>query len=306
MKSGIAAALIILSVAFAAHAASNNIIALQGRAVNATTGQLLASGDVTLKVYTQPADGTLTYEENFTNVIFNGTFNIVAGNATNLSLLYNTRYWMEIYIGSIEVIGDGTGSGRQPFYPTSGPLNAGEINLSTGGTIETRLGVIFSNMTAVNTTLSSDITALNLTAGSKYNTSGGILSGNFNASGYFGDFSTLNVRSTSSFGDTITSIGNILIGGGYGAGGITLQTNGDIFTNGSLFLTGNITVQDITNINITGGFFPSLDDNFDIGSSLLRWNAIYLTTANITGGNYNASGYADINDLNARGLTNYY
>lgn len=367
----LAVVFIILSLAFAVQAASQNIIALQGRAVNSTTGQLLSSGSVTLRIYSAPTGGTLAYEENFTSAIFNGTFNVVAGNSSSLSLLYNTRYWLELRIGSIEVIGSSTGAGRQPFYPTSGPADATEINISSGGTIEARLNVLSSNLTSVNTSLavlntrqsadnatlsnridtvstdsgvlSSNLTAVNTSLalvnarqsadnttltnliGTKLNLGGGTMTGNLNVSGYFGDFLTLtvgsllraanvnssgygdfdilNVRTTSAFGSTITSLGNILVGGGYGAGGITLKTDGDILINGSLFMTGNITVQDITNINITGGLYPSIDDNFGIGLSRLRWNALYVTGANITSGNYNASGYADVNNLNVRGLT---
>ncbi|MBI2173558.1 MAG: hypothetical protein HYT73_05150 [Candidatus Aenigmarchaeota archaeon] len=149
----LAVVFIILSLAFAVQAASQNIIALQGRAVNSTTGQLLSSGSVTLRIYSAPTGGTLAYEENFTSAIFNGTFNVVAGNSSSLSLLYNTRYWLELRIGSIEVIGSSTGAGRQPFYPTSGPADATEINISSGGTIEARLNVLSSNLTSVNTSL---------------------------------------------------------------------------------------------------------------------------------------------------------
>src|SRR3989338_4664736 len=149
------AAFIVLTLAFASEAASQSIIALQGRAVNSATGQLLTSGNVTLRIYTAKTSGTLAYEENFTSAIFNGTFNIVAGNNTDLNLTYNTRYWMELLIDGTTVIGSGTGSGRHPFYPTSGPKDATEINLSTGGTIEARLNTLSSNLTAINNSFSN-------------------------------------------------------------------------------------------------------------------------------------------------------
>ncbi|MDI6721554.1 MAG: carbohydrate binding domain-containing protein, partial [Candidatus Aenigmarchaeota archaeon] len=171
--AGIALLVIIFSLAFASHAATRNIIALQGRATNATTGQLLSSGNVTLRIFSAQSGGTYTYEENFTNAIFNGTFNVISGNSTDLNLTYNTKYWMELLINNASVIGAGIGSGRQPFYPTSGPKDATEISLSTGGTAEARLD-----------TLSSNITALNLTVGTKFNNTGGNIGGNVNITGY--------------------------------------------------------------------------------------------------------------------------
>jgi hypothetical protein len=73
---------------------------------------------------------------------------------------------------------------------------------------------------------------------------------------------------------TIDTSKNILVGGGFGSGGITLYTYGDIWMNGSLFLTGNITSADISNIDVNGTFTPVIDNTFDLGNSTNRWRNI--------------------------------
>ena len=64
---------------------------------------------------------------------------------------------------------------------------------------------------------------------------------------------------------------NLVLGSGFGSGGSTLETDGDVFIGGNLHIIGNISNTDITHLNINGSLFPSLDAMFDLGNNSLRW-----------------------------------
>ena len=73
---------------------------------------------------------------------------------------------------------------------------------------------------------------------------------------------------------TIQTTSDLTIGGGFASGGITLEADGDIWVNGSLFIIGNISNVNVNNININGSLYPTLDALFDLGSNTLRWRNI--------------------------------
>jgi hypothetical protein len=109
---------------------------------------------------------------------------------------------------------------------------------------------------------------------------------------------------------TIATTSDATIGSGWASGGITLYANGDIWMNGSLFITGNITTVDVQNFNVTGYIRPAVDNTYDVGTPDRRWRSLYVAGANFTSGNLNLSGnvnasagYGDFNTLNARTLT---
>ena len=107
---------------------------------------------------------------------------------------------------------------------------------------------------------------------------------------------------------TIQTTNNLLIGGGFASGGITLQTSGDLYMNGSLYVIGNISSLDVSNLNINGSLFPSLDAFFDLGNNLLRWrNANFtgtLQSANLVAGtNVLTANILDIDSSNFFDLT---
>ncbi|MBI2675598.1 MAG: hypothetical protein HYX24_04015 [Candidatus Aenigmarchaeota archaeon] len=69
---------------------------------------------------------------------------------------------------------------------------------------------------------------------------------------------------------------DLRVGGGYGSGGLTIFTSGDIWANGSIFLTGNITSADVSKIEVNGSFAPAIDNEFDFGNSTLRWRDVFV------------------------------
>mgnify|MGYP001318797835 CR=1 FL=1 len=70
---------------------------------------------------------------------------------------------------------------------------------------------------------------------------------------------------------------SIDVAGGYDAGGVTIEENGDFWTKGDIYLD-NGTVFLITNPVINGSFYPSIDNAFDLGSSDLSWKEAYLNS----------------------------
>ncbi len=70
----------------------------------------------------------------------------------------------------------------------------------------------------------------------------------------------------------------IRVGGGFLQGGLTIETDGDIFTNGDIVFSGNITIVNITNMNVNGSILPDIDALFNLGNGTLRWRS-----ANISG-----------------------
>ena len=63
---------------------------------------------------------------------------------------------------------------------------------------------------------------------------------------------------------------NLVLGSGFGSGGSTLETDGDVFIGGNLHIIGNISNTDITHLNINGSLFPGLDAMFDLGNNSLN------------------------------------
>lgn len=124
--------LILISISNVAYSGTPNIISIQGKAVDKSTGTLLTSGNVSIRVYTEQTGGSEVYSENFTNVITNGTFSVTLGNTTDMNLTYNDKYWIEIDINNEEVVGNET-TGRRPFIATAGPQSTiFYVNESTG------------------------------------------------------------------------------------------------------------------------------------------------------------------------------
>ena len=95
--------------------------------------------------------------------------------------------------------------------------------------------------------------------------------------------------------------GDVTVGGGLTSGGITLQTSGNIWANGSLYILGNISNVNITNLNVNGTIRPAFDAIFDLGSSGNRFaNAYVSNEVYINGAGVAARQSADNTTLNAR------
>jgi len=96
------------------------LITVLGKATTATDVPLV-SGNVTVRIYSAASGGAMVFNSgtDFNNCIHQGRFDICLGAITPLSLDNTLPYYMEIYIGGDEVVGDANG-GRIAFYPGGG------------------------------------------------------------------------------------------------------------------------------------------------------------------------------------------
>ena len=106
------------------------------------------------------------------------------------------------------------------------------------------------------------------------------------------DFTTVTASGAGAFASVTT-------GGGFVAGGSTLEEDGDIWMNGSLYLTGNISSVTIQEIAVNGSFYPIVTDSFDLGSSALKWLKGWFVDLDVSnnvsiGGNLSVDGNVGI------------
>jgi hypothetical protein len=106
---------------------------------------------------------------------------------------------------------------------------------------------------------------LNITAA----TGGLVTAGSINASGTI-QGSTL-TDGTTIITSGVVNANQIEVGGGFSAGGLSLQQDGTILTQGDVLFSGNITVINVTYLSVNGSIIPGLDNTFNIGNTSFRW-----------------------------------
>ncbi len=151
-----------------------------------------------------------------------------------------------------------------------------EINLSAIGDLDLSGGIEAGGGLNVSGDLSVN-QQLNITA----STGNLITAGDIDASG------------TISAG-TLQAVNTFNVGGGFGSGGLTIQSDGDIVTGGDILFSGNITIINVTHLSVNGSVIPKRDNEFDIGNDSLRWRSIYAVGMNLTSNNLELLGNAYI------------
>ncbi|MFH1311316.1 MAG: hypothetical protein ABIH65_02835, partial [Nanoarchaeota archaeon] len=107
-----------------------------GSNIKNSTGALLTSGNLTVLIYDSLSGGNLIYNETFTNVFSNGSWNIMLGeNSSNpLALEFGKIYYKDYLINGANVnFTNLTGQNidRQFFYSPLGDISGEYINAST-------------------------------------------------------------------------------------------------------------------------------------------------------------------------------
>ncbi len=82
--------------------------------------------------------------------------------------------------------------------------------------------------------------------------------------------------------DSDATLNSLTINGGFAAGGIDLQSDGDGWYAGSLYILGNITAVGVNELNVNGSLIPSIDKTFDIGNKTRVWNYGWIDKLNVT------------------------
>ncbi|MBI2042777.1 tail fiber domain-containing protein [Candidatus Pacearchaeota archaeon] len=137
MKRGLKYLLLVLSLVLAINLISASLnVALSDQGSNVktkSTGALVASGDLEVTIYDDPAAGNLIYNETFTNAISNGTWNIMLGEGTVLPLEFGKTYWRDYKIKGEDVdftLYNLTVVERRIFYSPLGDISGEDINQS--------------------------------------------------------------------------------------------------------------------------------------------------------------------------------
>lgn len=109
--------------------ALDNLMALQGTVED--SGQPV-DGNLTITIHNQSSGGTLLYNSgtDFNNKIIDGRFDVMLGQATELTLEYGKYYYMDMSVNGQDL--DFSGSERQIFQSSVG--NIGKSNIASTGT----------------------------------------------------------------------------------------------------------------------------------------------------------------------------
>jgi hypothetical protein len=112
-----------------------------------SSGELLASGTITISIYDSLNGGNLIYTETFTNAIINGSWNVMLGENKNLPLEYGKVYYKDYVINGEDadfVNGAGSLVERQFFYSPLG--NVAESDISKLNNLTFAFGQIIDNL----------------------------------------------------------------------------------------------------------------------------------------------------------------
>ena len=286
----------------------NVALSNQGTDLKLKSSGALASGNLTVEIFDVPTGGTSIYTETFTNAISGGQWNVMLGaNVTYpLPLEYGKQYYLN-YIANGEDINftdyRGTNTERQMFYAPLGDISDEDINDATNLTLGQKItfalgsvidnlvtnllkitgdlnvtGNLYTNNVLVNTWLYNQTQAV-------YDNQGNLNVNNSVSVGGYAPTYFFPLNASVSSGGGFDLLSDVRIGGGFSNGGATVYQNGDIWTNGSLFLTGNISSVTITQTAINGSWYPTLDNTFDNGLSGNRWANGYFINLYAGSGN---------------------
>ena len=100
--------------------------------------------------------------------------------------------------------------------------------------------------------------------------------------------------------DTLQAITQLNVAGGFNAGGLTIQSDGNIVTQGDILFSGNVTVLNVSHLRVNGSSVPSLDNAFDVGNASLRWRSGHIIDL-VAAGSINVGGSLNASSINITG-----
>ena len=263
---------LLVSLMAIAFAQQPTLLSLQGKLTNSSTGLKIPSAD--LRVNINDSSGIIVFNENFSNAVTNGIFDLVLGSTYYLNLSFNEKYNLTVFVNNITQIG-----GPFPFRGGQGQIGAGDIattesftfaNVSVTGNVS-----IGSNMSVDSGTFFVDATSNRVGIGNTLPNNTLDVSGDINISG------------------TVWSLGtNITAGGSGGTGGSSPwnSSGATVFLNESSALVGIGTTSPserlvvIGNISVPGTLFIDNESGrVGIGNTLPNNTLDVSGDANISG-----------------------
>ena len=243
----------------------------QGTGVSNSNGEAI-SGDLAVLIYDNETNGNLIYNESFSEVIQNGSWNVMLGSGVNLSLEFGKIYYKDYLIVGEDTSFDGLD--RQAFYSPLGDISNEDIspttNITTTGTgffgwlgsLISRITTLFVQDINFNGTISSNNGKINISADTgNINISGNITADSLfvsNSSIYIGGLQISNQNGSFTFDGAPVVVQNGSIIGDTLQANATLQgdviVEEDLTVSQNLNLGANLTFNDNqTQIYLKGG-----------------------------------------------------
>ena len=286
-------ALVLASSAFGAP----NSMSVQGRLTNPSGVIQTGAFNFTFRIYDNFTGGNMLYETNISSATDSrGIYDLVL---KDVNVTFENQLYLAVKINNDSEMEPRANLTSVPYsfranisedlnrnksYTVAGLNTTG--NLSVGDKIVFSLGQLIDNLVSGWVKLTG---ALNITGGL-------FVGGGLNVSGDFGVNQNLNISSAT--GDLRTSgsinasgtiqgatlsdgsatitggavrASQVHVGGGFSTGGLTIQSDGNILTQGDVLFSGNVTILNVTLLSVNGSVIPGVDNSFDIGNSSFRW-----------------------------------
>ena len=242
-----------------------NSISIQGKLTNTAGTIQTGTFNFTFRIYDNITSGNRLFEK--ANSTFatdsRGVYDIIVEGI-------NVTFDRQLYLG-IEIGADGEMAPRINF--TSVP-SAFRANISDE--LDKNKSYIVANLNATGNLSVGDRLTFglgqfidNLISGWLKITGSLNITGGLNVSGTIQGFTLTDGNVTITNG--VVKAYQVDVGGGFSSGGLTLDSAGNIITQGDVLFSGNVTIVNVTSLSVNGSIIPGLDNNFDVGNGSFRW-----------------------------------
>ena len=241
---------LLVSLVFFVFAQQPTLISLQGKLTNSSTGARIVSAD--LRVNINDSSG-IVFNQNYSNAVSNGIFDLVLGSTYQLNLSYNKEYNLTLFVNNNSQLGE-------PFTFRGGQGQVG------AGDMATTESYIFGNVSVTG----------NVSIGSNMSVDSGT---------FFVDAENNRVGIGNTLpNNTLEVSGDVNITGTLWAG--TLNITGVSFTGGDVDAAGSLRVAGGANISgdltVLGNIYGEIPDGFKIGNYSSEYGASGFDNENFT------------------------
>jgi len=277
--------------------ATPNTLNIQGKLTDPSGNLKTGTFNFSFRIYDNFTSGNRLYESNniTTTTDSRGVYDIILA---NINITFDNQLYLEVKVNDDNEMEPRVNLTSVPYSFTSNRSKA----------LNTTEDVYINNN--VNLTAAGNIDASgNLTLGQKITFGLGELIDNL-ADGFLRITGNLNVTGTihaDKFTDgNVTITGGIVsadqidVGGGFNSGGLTIQKDGNIVTQGDILFSGNVTVINVSHLRVNGSTVPSLDNTFDVGNATFRWRTGYIIDL-VALGSINVGGSLNATSINVTG-----
>ena len=244
---------VLLMLAISVFAQQPTLLSLQGKLVNSSTGAKISSAD--LRININDSSG-IVFNQNYSNAVSNGIFDLTLGSTYQLNLSYNEEYNLSIFVNNDSQLGE-----PYAFRGGQGQVGGGDIaetesfvfgnvsvtgNVSVGGNFSVDTNVLFVDAENNRVGIGNTIPNNTLDVSGNVNISGIFYAGSANITGSI-KADGLNITGTS---ENSTFMGDIQILGTLYSGSPLKVSGGLNVTNGNTSFDDNTLFIDYENNRI--------------------------------------------------------